>query len=159
MLQADGQVRGFSRAASGQQCVPATAPQHYGATHLPCSVGNFTVRAGSSALLAVAVLSDRQLGWRGDLVETSISNLQSIDGAAYASLRTKHNEWWDGYWEASSVSWPSSPLVEQMYYQNLYILALSAAEGSTAAPGLYGPFITMDQMLWAGDLTLNYNAE
>ena len=47
----------------------------------------------------------------------------------------------------------------EMYYQNLYILALNAAPNSTAAPGLYGSFVTEDQMLWAGDLTLNYNAE
>jgi alpha-L-fucosidase 2 len=40
-----------------------------------------------------------------------------------------------------------------------YILALNAAPNSTAAPGLYGSFVTEDQMLWAGDLTLNYNAE
>ena len=45
-----------------------------------------------------------------------------------------------------------------MWYQNLYILALNAAEGSDSAPGLYGSFVTADQMLWAGDLTLNYNA-
>lgn len=158
MLQAAGK-RGFQHAMARQQCAPSTVPQHYGATYLPCSVGNFTMRAGTSSLLVVSVLSDRSVGWVEDMVETSLTKLEMIDEAAYTRLRTQHNQWWDKYWAASSVSWPSSPLVEHMYYQNLYILALSAAEGSTAAPGLYGPFITMDQMLWAGDLTLNYNAE
>lgn len=157
LVQAAG--RGFQHTAADEQCAPATTPQHYGATYLPCSIGNFTMHAGSSALLVASVLSDRQLSWVGDVVETALSKVESIDDVSYARLRKQHTQWWDEYWAASSVSWPSSPLVEHMYYQNLYILALSSAKGSTAAPGLYGPFITMDQMLWAGDLTLNYNAE
>ena len=158
LLHATGQP-GFHHVAARQQCPLTGTPQHYGATYLPCSVGNFTMRAGTSRLLVASVMSDRSLGWVGDVVSTALTKVESIDETTYARLREQHTQWWDEYWAASSVSWPSSPLVEHMYYQNLYILALSAAEGSTASPGLYGPFITMDQMLWAGDLTLNYNAE
>ena len=52
---------------------------------------------------------------------------------------------------------PQSPLTERFFYAALYLLRLSA--GGSAPPGLYGPFVTMDRMAWAGDLHLNYNLQ
>ncbi|CAE7760074.1 unnamed protein product [Symbiodinium pilosum] len=38
-----------------------------------------------------------------------------------------------------------------------YLLRISSWAGST--PGLFGPFVMDDEVLWSGDITLNYNAE
>ena len=122
---------GFAAAAAGQRCTRASASQHYGADYLPCAVGNFTLHAGAQngATIAAAVLSDRQLGWQGDLVESATARLQNLgaDGqrklsatvaptaTAVAQLERTHAAWWEKYWNASWVSWPSSPVVEKMW--------------------------------------------
>ena len=46
---------------------------------------------------------------------------------------------------------------EHFWYQSQYLLR--SASGGAAAPGLFGPWVTDDEVSWAGDLTLNYNAE
>lgn len=38
-----------------------------------------------------------------------------------------------------------------------YLLRISSWHGP--APGLFGPFVVDDEVVWSGDITLNYNAE
>ena len=163
----------FHSALRQQHCLPpAAATQHYGGSYLPCAVGNLTLGAGQTVTVATVVVSDRQLGWAEPPLQFALRTLgelaQSGALAPGGALREEHALWWRQYWSRSWIDWYPRPgasnangtqLLMDMYYQNLYILALNAAPNSTAAPGLYGSFVTEDQMLWAGDLTLNYNAE
>jgi hypothetical protein len=163
----------FSSALGKQQCLPAAAAKHFGGTYLPCAVGNISLKSGQTVTVATVVVSDRQIGWAeppieyalrklGELMTTSSAGHGSVVAVGGAA-REAHELWWRDYWSRSWIDWSDgdsgAQLLMDMYYQNLYILALNAAPNSTAAPGLYGSFVTEDQMLWAGDLTLNYNAE
>eukprot|EP00435_Cladocopium_sp_Y103_P037355 s2023_g9.t2 len=72
------------------------------------------------------------------------------------SCATHANAWID-YWEQSFVYIPDSPITMFHWYMSHYLLRISSY--GTAAPGLFGPFVTDDEVLWSGDITLNYNAE
>ena len=43
------------------------------------------------------------------------------------------------------------------WYMSQYLLRISSWAGP--APGLFGPFVVDDEVVWSGDITLNYNAE
>ena len=77
-----------------------------GADYLPCSVGSFTLHAGQPATIIASVLSDRQLGWQGELVSHSIDAVASAQPGtpAFDGLVASHLKWWEGYWAASWVS-------------------------------------------------------
>ncbi|KAK3260969.1 hypothetical protein CYMTET_30102, partial [Cymbomonas tetramitiformis] len=88
----------------------------------------------------------------------ALALLDNVGAADVAALAMELEAWWADFWAKSSVSLPEAPLVERFWYGAAYILALSSRPGSTA-PGMYGPFATMDEMRWQGGMTLNYNAE
>ena len=150
-----------------------------------------------AAAVVATHLSTHSLADAGAKAAEVAAAVAAGGAVAVANLRAGHERWWAAYWATGWVAFPSSHLVETMWYQNLYILAIAAGDrgplcchallqallppsrqsvgaqlrltsrarcpaggpGSTAGPGLYGPFVTADQMDWAGDLTLNYNAE
>ena len=72
-------------------------------------------------------------------------------------LRKKHDSWWMHFWSKSSLTL-SDPLLENHWYMGMYIMAC-CARNPKFPPGLWGNFITDDNMDWQGDYHLNYNHE
>lgn len=75
-----------------------------------------------------------------------------------AQLQRSHNEWWQAFWNESSLHIPSQPLLERFWYASHYLMACCCEEGKFA-PGLFGSWVTTDTPAWCGDYHLNYNYE
>lgn len=65
---------------------------------------------------------------------------------------------WGAYWAASAVELPAQPAVQTMFNGNAYALAAFSGFGDDdVPPGLFGPWVSMDNPAWAGDYTMDYN--
>ena len=68
--------------------------------------------------------------------------------------------WWATFWNKSSVSTPTLPALEYMWYGALFMTAGFASTDPSVPPsGLYGPWVSADNPAWNGDYTLDYNQE
>ena len=114
--------------------------------------GELLLQPKEKEYIAVALYTQQDtLQWK----ETAIKRVQSITLNEIQQLHKKHREWWNDFWNLSSVNIHDKEL-EKYYYQSQYILACATRKGK-AAPGIWGPFITTDDMAWGGDYHLNYN--
>jgi len=83
-----------------------------------------------------------------------VSNIQPADVVSASS------SFWKDYWTQSSISLPTQPAVEAMWYGAVYgIACASSTNPSHPPPGLFGPYVTSDKPQWRGDYTLDYNVE
>ena len=91
----------------------------------------------------------------GDYKAEALSNVSGLTEESVDGLWDAHLAWWDGFWNLSSVT-IGDDYLEKYYYLSQYLFACSSREGKFS-PGLWGPFITVDDTAWAGDYHLNYN--
>ena len=75
--------------------------------------------------------------------------------ALLKDLKKEHQQWWNNFWNESSVAIGDEEL-ERDYYMSQYLLACSS-RGDKFAPGIWGTFVTRDEAAWGGDYHLNYN--
>ena len=110
----------------------------------PCSMGTLVLRGAAAVSLDMLAI---KLGARP----------KSPPSHCWSQLEAAHREVWAAFWSKSFIRIPASPVTEFFWYMSQYILRISSM--GDASPGLFGPFVTDDQVNWMGDLTLNYNAE
>ena len=114
--------------------------------------GELVLQPGQRQILVMSIYTNHETKrWH----EKAIQGASSCTDALLGELKSKHLEWWNWFWNLSEVSFDDA-LLEQYYYQSQYIFACSSRAGKFA-PGLFGPFITNDNVAWAGDYHLNYN--
>lgn len=83
----------------------------------------------------------------------------STPGTA-AALAHAVQHWWSGFWQRSAVVLPESPYVERYWYDSNYVTAsMASTNPQVPAPGLFGPWVTLDHPAFGGDYTLDYNYE
>ena len=120
---------------------------------------------GRSVTFHVVIYNQSHVGYRRGLSHGAarLQQLQHVN--ARMALRHAHDMWWREYWNASWISVPFSPLLERYYYGSQYLLGVSSRAGH-AAPGIFGPFITVENggkgepaSSWGGDYHMNYNGE
>ncbi|RFS19945.1 hypothetical protein DVR12_19640 [Chitinophaga silvatica] len=104
-------------------------------------------------LLVIAVESNFSQKNTFEYIKNKISG---ITEKSISSLLQQHNEWWNQYWQKSSVVLNDS-VVMKSYYQGLYTMA-ACSRDPNFPPGLFG-WITNDSPLWNNDYHLNYNFE
>lgn len=66
-----------------------------------------------------------------------------------------HKKWWSDFWSKSSMVLSDKKL-ELNWNASQYLLAI-CARNPYFPPGIYGNFITIDDVNWKGDYHLNYN--
>lgn len=120
---------------------------------------------GEELELLTALVSNRDVEW-GDPVQAAAKQVVELvagpnAAALHANLDEGHRTWWAEFWAKSSVHIETDrPAfdsgVHRFYYGALHVLA-SASRPGKVAPGLYGPWVTCDHMLWGDDFHLNYN--
>lgn len=67
---------------------------------------------------------------------------------------------WESFWLASSVSTPTLPALEWLWYGSLFMTkGFASTDSSVPTSGLFGPWVTSDVPGWYGDYTLDYNFE
>lgn len=114
--------------------------------------GLLHLQPGKKEYVAIALYTqDDTVKWK----DTAIKRVQSLTTNDIQQLHKDHLQWWSDFWNLSSVSIHDEYL-ERYYYQSQYILASATRKGK-AAPGIWGPFVTTDDMAWGGDYHLNYN--
>jgi hypothetical protein len=112
-----------------------------------------TLAAGAStATLYLAVATTHEHA--DPLAAAEALARQSAQGAAAA--RAAHLAWWDNFWRRSSLRL-SDPLVETLWYQGLYLLALQARGG--LPPSLIGPGYYLPHAGWNGHFITDFNVE
>lgn len=114
--------------------------------------GELILQPGTRQTLVISIYTNHETDqWH----RKAILGASSCTDNTLKELKSKHQEWWNWFWNLSEVRFDDE-LLEQYYYQSQYIFACSSREGKFA-PGLFGPFITNDNVAWAGDYHLNYN--
>lgn len=113
---------------------------------------DITLQPGETKTLVMAVYTNHDTPeWK----EKALSEASAASASSVEETRKRHLDWWSQFWGLSSVN-IGDEFMEKYYYQSQYLFACASREGKFA-PGLWGPFITQDNVAWAGDYHLNYN--
>jgi hypothetical protein len=120
------------------------------------SPAEFTLAPGASAVVATAILSDRDTKG-GNPLEAAKTLVTGLTLGRIASNTEAHRRWWDDFWSRSFIEIPDKT-VEQCWYSSWYVMG-SCSRAGKVAPGLWGNWITVNNPEWLGDYHLNYNFE
>jgi hypothetical protein len=114
----------------------------------------FPLAPHQEATLALSIVTDRNT----TNFEAHAKRLvEDLNPARISSLKQKHDSWWNDFWGKSFVEIPDK-IIQDNWYGSLYLLACCSKAGCPP-PGLWGNFVTVPEMAWNGDYTLNYNFE
>lgn len=88
--------------------------------------------------------------------------VQSVNNAVRAGLHKQyktHNEWWNAFWDRSSIQIPNK-VIERQYYNELYKFGCSSRENSAIIP-LQSVWTADNGLLppWKGDVHHDLNTE
>jgi len=122
--------------------------------HVPSTGSSFQLTPDEPVTIVAAVVTNHESQRHNDLAREKVKQLTL---ATINRRKSEHNEWWQDFWAQSLVELEDK-LIEKHYYASLYIMAC-CSRNEHFAPGLYGNWITMDRLAWAGDIHLNYNCE
>lgn len=89
--------------------------------------------------------------------EDVAAHLRSFDAETYQQEKQAHALWWQNFYSKSQFETDDAQL-ELNWYACQYHLAI-CARNKSFPPGIYGNFITAEQVNWHGDYHLNYNYE
>lgn len=145
----DGAIHGYKYWAGPLQQWPCKA---YSVTKL---LGSPKLQAGQQVWLVTSLHTNLESECFQAVCENDIAEL---DEEKLSCILHRHKAWWKDFWEESSISIPSQPLLERYWYLSHYLMACCCEEGKFA-PGLFGNFVTTDTPAWCGDYHLNYNYE
>lgn len=86
-----------------------------------------------------------------------IFHLEKFDEKSYDNAKNAHINWWKEFYGKSSFTINDEEL-ELNWYANQYHMAI-CSRNIKFPPGIYGNFITIENVNWHGDYHLNYNYE
>ncbi|WAC09248.1 glycosyl hydrolase family 95 catalytic domain-containing protein [Dyadobacter pollutisoli] len=112
---------------------------------------SFTIEPGKKVVIAVAVESRFK---NAEPLKYVLARINNVDRSTAQTQLSKHQQWWNAYWQKSSVVIEDTVLMKA-YYQGLYTMA-ACSRDPKFPPGLFG-WVTSDDPQWAGDYHLNYN--
>ena len=118
---------------------------------LPAGTNVLTVTTSAASIFNLIAAG----GKKGTEVASAAALLPNTTDVA--ALRVEHRAWWSSYWNASSISLPSHPILENYFYRSLYLLGSAARATSLVPPGLCGAWFAGSGPSRYGDFTLNYN--
>ena len=115
--------------------------------------GRISLTPGERKQIVVAAYTnhDDDVEWK----KRALEDAGNISEETLTQIKWEHRDWWNGFWNESSVSIGDEEL-ERYYYMSQYLFACSSRAGKFA-PGIWGPFVTRDEAAWGGDYHLNYN--
>ncbi len=112
---------------------------------------NITLQQGQKVLVALAIESKFKTE---NPLQVVLDKCAQVNQSNLSALEQKHTQWWNEYWEKSSVKIGDTVLMKA-YYQGLYTMA-ACSRDEKFPPGIFG-WITSDRPAWNGDYHLNYN--
>ena len=120
------------------------------------AAGNFEV-SSSKPVYVVTLVSgggkdnNPNAGWA--LRETGKLSTEDVE-----ALQEHHAAWWKEMWSRSYVE-TGDPLLDRQYLTSIYLLASALDRNSPSCPGMYGVWNMNDEMMYHGDIHLNYNTQ
>lgn len=91
-------------------------------------------------------------------LEEAYRKLKSQSARKLLSLKEKKQDWWEDMWTRSYVETNDS-LLDRHYLSSIYLLASAYNRHSPACGGMYGVWNMDDEMMYHGDIHLNYNSQ
>lgn len=117
----------------------------------PNTTNGFVVSTNQSVLLHLAVEGNFK---KKNPLEFVSNELKKSGAKSIADLKRKNTDWWNKYWNKSTIELGDSVLMKA-YYQGLYTMA-ACSRDPRFPPGIFG-WTTNDSPFWNGDYHLNYN--
>lgn len=90
--------------------------------------------------------------------EWAMEEIARLDVAGVEALGRRHAEWWQEMWSRSYVE-TGDAMLDRQYLTSIYLLASALDRNSPSCPGMYGPWNMDDEMMYHGDIHLNYNSQ
>ncbi|MBN2592342.1 MAG: glycoside hydrolase N-terminal domain-containing protein [Sedimentisphaerales bacterium] len=92
-------------------------------------------------------------------LKTARSNCEKALQAGFSNSLSTHWQWWDSYWEKSSIQIPNK-IIERQWYLEMYKFG-AAARSDTPPISLQGPWTADDMKIppWKGDYHHDLNTE
>lgn len=122
----------------------------------------FNLPAGKTVYVVTAIecVGNQAVDAATDANGAALANAKSLlstvkSKSDIGTLRQAQLDWWKNYYLLSWMDLGDTEL-NRLYYGNQYIFGCCTREGKQA-PGLYGVWITCDNIAWQGDYHLNYN--
>ena len=160
LIETDGDARLSPIATT--DCPPATTGQEGGAAWILQKIpGDLdwpgmsyaVAMAGRGSVKAVAIVTSREAP---DPRAAALELARATSAADPQQAIARHESVWQSFWSASGVSL-ADPVLEAMWYRNLYFLRCVSKRGAIA-PGLFAGLIH-DSPAWHGDYHTNYNIQ
>lgn len=116
----------------------------------------FELTASDTVRVAVLVSGG---GKKNDAeLPAAYGRLHSLGKQGIAALKAEKTAWWKDMWSRSYVE-TNDDLLNRHYLSSVYLLASAYNEHSPASGGMYGVWNMDDQMMYHGDIHLNYNSQ
>lgn len=99
-------------------------------------------------------------GGKGDKskLKEAADRLTTVDGADVNRIKADKVAWWKDMWTRSYVETHDS-LLNRQYLTSIYLLASAYNRHSPVSGGMYGVWNMDDEMMYHGDIHLNYNSQ
>lgn len=91
-------------------------------------------------------------------LSAAIRRLSGLDETGIARLKNDKTTWWKDMWTRSYVE-TNDELLNRHYLSSIYLLASAYNGHSPVSGGMYGVWNMDDQMMYHGDIHLNYNSQ
>lgn len=111
------------------------------------------VMPGTRTTMVVGMASRHAVGESFRAAAVALAG--QADAERLRLLRSQHEDWWARYWAKAWVEL-DDPVVEQRYYQSLYVMG-SCCRDREFPPSIFGTWTTTNSPYWSGDYHLNYN--
>lgn len=117
---------------------------------------SFTVSA-SNPVRVVTYVSG---GGKGDdsKLKEAADRLAAMDEVDVSKVKGDKKTWWKDMWNRSYVETNDS-LLDRQYLSSIYLLASAYNRPSPVSGGMYGVWNMDDEMMYHGDIHLNYNSQ
>lgn len=116
----------------------------------------FVIKAGERAYIATYISGTAKTDdpkW-----EEAREKLAMLTPKTIGKWRKAHQEWWGRMWKRSYVD-TGDALLNQQYLTSIYLMASAYRPQSPSCGGMYGVWNMEDDMMYHGDIHLNYNSQ
>lgn len=147
-------MRWVSRAGISTQIIGAQAEVHRLSD--ACTRSSFTLQPSQTVYVVNKISGG---GKNNDAqLQSTRRYLSSLDKSKVEKLNAARKKWWKDMWSRSYVE-TGDTLIDRQYLTSIYLLASAYNEHSPACGGMYGVWNMEDNMMYRGDIHLNYNSQ
>lgn len=116
--------------------------------------GKITLAPGQTVYVVTGVAGGGEDPVAEDVVAAAVALAQQ-DSDTVSALDSERSAWWKEFWLKSYID-VGDPQIEAYYFTAQYHLAAASRTGKVA-PGIFGIWANVDDLMWFGDMHLNYN--